>query len=177
MGRLAHVDSYYAASAHPAPDRPALAGSISCDVCVVGGGIAGCSAALHLAERGYDVVLLEEQRIGWGSSGRSGAQAIHGVAAGQANWGKMDKVIAMINDARRQGMKITADMYTYPAGATGLDASMPPWVEDGGYEAMFKGAHPRIPVSSAIFRLHRKLKKKGPLRLNEIRLLLRMPEH
>ena len=90
MGSLAHIDSYYAASAHPAPDRPALAGSISCDVCVVGGGIAGCSAALHLAERGYDVVLLEEQRIGWGSSGRSGAQAIHGVAAGQA---KLERLI------------------------------------------------------------------------------------
>ena len=90
MGRLAHIDSYYAASAHPAPDRPTLAGSIGCDVCVVGGGIAGCSAALHLAERGYDVVLLEEHRIGWGSSGRSGAQAIHGVAAGQA---KLERLI------------------------------------------------------------------------------------
>jgi len=56
----------------------------------VGGGIAGCSAALHLAERGYDVVLLEEHRIGWGSSGRSGAQAIHGVAAGQA---KLERLI------------------------------------------------------------------------------------
>jgi N-acyl-D-amino-acid deacylase len=50
----------------------------------------------------------------------------------------MDKVIAMINEARRKGMKITADMYTYPAGATGLDAAMPPWVLDGGYEALFK---------------------------------------
>ncbi len=83
MGRLAHIDSYYAASAHAAPDRPALDTSVDCDVCVVGGGIAGCSAALHLAERGYSVVLLEEHRIGWGASGRSGAQAIHGVASGQ----------------------------------------------------------------------------------------------
>jgi gamma-glutamylputrescine oxidase len=76
--------SYYAASAHPAPDRPALAGSLDCDVCVVGGGIAGCSAALHLAERGYRVALLEENRIGWGASGRSGGQAIFGLAAPQA---------------------------------------------------------------------------------------------
>ncbi|MFL6603816.1 MAG: NAD(P)/FAD-dependent oxidoreductase [Steroidobacteraceae bacterium] len=79
-----HAQSYYAASAHAAPDRSALAGSADCDVCVIGGGIAGCSAALHLAERGYRVVLLEENRIGWGASGRSGAQAIYGLAAPQS---------------------------------------------------------------------------------------------
>ncbi|MFZ1098367.1 MAG: FAD-binding oxidoreductase [Steroidobacteraceae bacterium] len=83
MVPLPYVRSYYAASAHPAPSRPALAGALECDVCVVGGGIAGCSAALHLAERGFKVVLLEQHRIGWGASGRSGAQAIFGVAAGQ----------------------------------------------------------------------------------------------
>ena len=83
MGPPGYVASYYAASARAAPERPALAGSAVADVCVVGGGIAGCSAALHLAERGFQVVLLEEHRIGWGASGRSGAQAIHGVAAGQ----------------------------------------------------------------------------------------------
>ena len=59
-------------------------------MCVVGGGIAGCSAALHLAERGLKVVLLEEHRVGWGASGRSGAQVIPGVAAGQA---KLDALI------------------------------------------------------------------------------------
>ena len=84
MAAAAHADSYYAASARPAPERPPLAGAVACDVCVVGGGIAGCSAALHLAEKGYSVVLLEQHRIGWGASGRSGAQAIHGVASGQA---------------------------------------------------------------------------------------------
>lgn len=85
-----HAASYYAASARPAPQRSALTGSAECDVCVVGGGIAGCSAALHLAERGYSVVLLEQHRIGWGASGRSGAQAIHGVASGQ---GKLERLI------------------------------------------------------------------------------------
>lgn len=83
MGRLPYVNSYYAASAHPAPQRPALTESADCDVCVVGAGIAGCSTALHLAQAGLRVVQLEEHRIGWGASGRSGAQAIHGIAAGQ----------------------------------------------------------------------------------------------
>jgi gamma-glutamylputrescine oxidase len=64
--------------------RPSLEGTVDCDVCVVGGGIAGCSAALHLAERGLSVVLLEEQRVGWGASGRSGGQALFGVAAPRA---------------------------------------------------------------------------------------------
>src|SRR6185312_2666349 len=92
----AHAASYYAASARPAPERAALTGSVECDVCVVGGGIAGCSAALHLAERGYSVVLLEQNRVGWGASGRSGAQALFGVAAGQA---KLERLIGA-RDAR-----------------------------------------------------------------------------
>jgi gamma-glutamylputrescine oxidase len=78
-----HATSYYAATAQPSPERPQLSGNIECDVCVVGGGIAGCSSALHLAESGHRVVLLEEQRVGFGASGRSGAQAIVGTAAEQ----------------------------------------------------------------------------------------------
>ena len=79
----AHIDSYYAASANPAPVFAPLAGETHVDVCVVGGGLAGCSTALHLAERGYRVALLESHRIGWGASGRSGGQAITGFASGQ----------------------------------------------------------------------------------------------
>src|SRR5688572_14739855 len=97
MSRPEPVNSYYAASARPTPPRPILSGTVSADVCVVGGGIAGSSAALHLAERGYDVVLLEGYRVGWGSSGRSGGQALVGVAAGQ---GKLDHLIGA-SDARR----------------------------------------------------------------------------
>jgi gamma-glutamylputrescine oxidase len=74
------ADSYYAATAHPAPRRPALAGDVDADACVIGGGLAGCSAALELATRGYKVVLLEGERVGFGASGRSGAQLIHGYA-------------------------------------------------------------------------------------------------
>lgn len=77
--RAAH--SYYEASSHPAPARPELNGTVDCDVCVIGAGIAGCSTALHLAERGYRVILLEAYRVGWGASGRNGGQALPGVAA------------------------------------------------------------------------------------------------
>ncbi len=66
--------SFYAARSCP-PDRfPAVAADARCDVCVVGGGFSGLSAALHLARRGYDVVLLEAQRVGFGASGRNGGQ-------------------------------------------------------------------------------------------------------
>lgn len=97
MGRAAYVDSYYTDSAHPQAKRASLAGTVECDVCVVGGGLSGCSTALHLAQRGYSVVLLEAQRIGWGASGRSGAQALFGVAAGQA---KLERLVGAA-DARR----------------------------------------------------------------------------
>ena len=69
-----HVESYYAATAKGLTFFPRLAEDASCDVCVIGGGFTGLSAALHLAERGYDVVLLEAQRLGWGASGRNGGQ-------------------------------------------------------------------------------------------------------
>jgi len=105
------VHSYYAATANPAPAFPALTGEIVADVCVVGGGIAGCSTALHLAEKGYRVVLLEGERIGWGASGRSGGQAIVGFASGQ------DKIVhaAGKENARRmwdisiEGLDLIAD--------------------------------------------------------------------
>jgi gamma-glutamylputrescine oxidase len=92
-----YLDTYYAATVRAPPLTPALAGRLSADVCVVGAGIAGCSAALALAERGYRVVLLEAQRIGWGASGRSGGQAIFGTAAEQSD---LERLLG-IEDARR----------------------------------------------------------------------------
>ena len=73
-------NSYYAATAVRERAFPPLQGSHSCDVAVVGGGLAGLSAALELAERGFSVTLLEAQQLGWGASGRNGGQAIHGLA-------------------------------------------------------------------------------------------------
>jgi gamma-glutamylputrescine oxidase len=76
--------SFYEASAAPPPaPREPLRGDLHADIAVVGGGIAGCSAALHLAQHGYRVVLLEARSIGYGASGRSGGQAIFGLAASQ----------------------------------------------------------------------------------------------
>ncbi len=74
----AHAPSWYAATANPAPDRPALGGDARADVCVVGGGYAGLSAALHLAQAGLDVVVIDAHRMGWGASGRNGGQLSHG---------------------------------------------------------------------------------------------------
>jgi gamma-glutamylputrescine oxidase len=69
-----YPDSWYAATARGVVARPRLRGAERADACVVGGGYTGLSAALHLAERGYDVVLLEAERVGWGAAGRNGGQ-------------------------------------------------------------------------------------------------------
>jgi N-acyl-D-amino-acid deacylase len=66
------------------------------------------------------------------------AEIYHLKAAGERNWPKMDRVLAKIAAARQEGTQISADMYTYLAGATGLDAAMPPWVQEGGYDAWRK---------------------------------------
>lgn len=71
---MAHPPSYYAATANDSTPPTPLTGDAQADVCVVGAGYTGLSAALHLAERGYSVVVLEAERIGWGASGRNGGQ-------------------------------------------------------------------------------------------------------
>ena len=75
------------------------------------------------------------------------AEIYHLKASGKPNWGKLDAVIERVNRARAQGIRITADMYTYTAGATGLDAAMPPWVQDGGLEAWIE--HLKDPATRA----------------------------
>jgi len=76
-----HVTSYYAASAHTQPVRASLVGDLSFDICVVGAGFSGLSTALHLAEKGYQVAVVEGARIGWGASGRNGGQVVNGLNA------------------------------------------------------------------------------------------------
>lgn len=72
--------TWYHATA-PSPERPRLIGDRSCDVCVIGGGLAGVSTALHCAERGLDTVLVEGETLGYGASGRNGGQALLGWSA------------------------------------------------------------------------------------------------
>jgi gamma-glutamylputrescine oxidase len=76
--------SYYVATANPSPRHAALQGTVDADLVVVGGGCTGLSTALHAAERGLKVVLLEGGRIGWGASGRNGGQMIPGLRKGAA---------------------------------------------------------------------------------------------
>jgi len=75
-----HTRSYYAATANEITDFAPLRGEQSADVCVIGAGFTGISTALHLAERGYDVHVVEANKVGWGASGRNGGQMIGGIA-------------------------------------------------------------------------------------------------
>jgi N-acyl-D-amino-acid deacylase len=92
----------------------------------------------HLRSEGNKWVEAVEELIRISSEARIPAEIYHIKAAGRQNWDKVDRVLAVINAARRRGLKITADMYMYTAGSTGLNASLPPWAMDGGYEALFK---------------------------------------
>ncbi len=81
--------SYYAATATPMDRLPALTGEARADVCVIGGGYTGLSAALHLAQAGMSVVLLEAHRVGFGASGRNGGQVGSGQRLDQDDLEKM----------------------------------------------------------------------------------------
>lgn len=90
--------SWYTATAQPLPPQPAAKGDLTCAVCVVGAGFTGLSAALHLAERGYDVVLLDAHRAGWGASGRNGGQ----VSGGQRL--EQDELETMVGEQVARGL-------------------------------------------------------------------------
>ncbi len=92
----------------------------------------------HMRSEGTRLIEAVEELLRIAREAGVPAEIYHLKAAGSSNLHTMDQVIAMVEKARREGLKITADMYTYTAGATGLDAAMPPWVLDGGYEAAFK---------------------------------------
>ncbi len=92
----------------------------------------------HLRSEGNEWVQAVKELIRISREAGLPAEIYHIKAAGRQNWKKVDEVLALVNAARRSGLKITADMYMYPAGATGLNASLPPWTMDGGYEALFK---------------------------------------
>ena len=104
-------------------------------MCIVGGGIAGCSSALHLAERGYRVVLLEDKRVGWGASGRSGAQALPGFACGQ------DKLIRLVGpQAARALWEVSVEGLALMRGLIAKHRIECDWV-DGQLQAALKPRH------------------------------------
>jgi N-acyl-D-amino-acid deacylase len=89
----------------------------------------------HLRSEGNDLLEAVDELITIARKADVAAEIYHLKAAGKANWNKLDAVIEKIQKACAEGLKITADMYTYTAGSTGLDAAMPPWVQAGGFRA------------------------------------------
>jgi len=92
----------------------------------------------HMRNEGDHELEAIDELISIARQAKIPAEIYHLKVAGQQNWSRLPEVIRKIEDARASGLKITADMYTYTAGATGLDASMPPWVQEGGLQAWRK---------------------------------------
>ncbi|HUO92882.1 MAG TPA: D-aminoacylase [Rhizomicrobium sp.] len=88
----------------------------------------------HIRSEGDRLEQAVQESIDIAEASGAPAEIYHFKQAGRDNWNKLGKVVAMINAARAKGVRITADMYNYTAGATGLDAAMPSWVQDGGLE-------------------------------------------
>jgi N-acyl-D-amino-acid deacylase len=92
----------------------------------------------HLRSEGNQFLESVDELITIARAAGVPAEIYHLKAAGASNWPKMDQAIAKIEAARKEGLRITADMYTYTAGSTGFDACIPPWSRAGGYDALFK---------------------------------------
>ncbi len=92
----------------------------------------------HMRSEGNQLLEALDELIRISREAKIPAEVYHIKAAGRSNWPKLDKLLARIEAAQKEGLKITADMYTYTAAGTGLDACLPPWTEDGGYPALFK---------------------------------------
>ena len=97
----------------------------------------------HLRSEGDRLLEAIDELVRIGREAGVPAEIYHMKAAGESNWGKEDLAIARIEKARSEGLKVTADMYTYTAGATGFDACIPPWARDGGYDALFRASRTR----------------------------------
>jgi len=92
----------------------------------------------HMRSEGNQLLEALDELIRISREAGIPAEVYHIKAAGQQNWPKIDDLLSRIEAAQKEGLKITADMYTYAAAGTGLDACLPPWTEDGGYPALFK---------------------------------------
>lgn len=89
----------------------------------------------HIRNEGPRLLEAADELIGIASRAGVPAEIYHIKASGRRNWGKLDTLISKVDSARAGGLRITADMYTYPASSTGLDATMPLWVQEGGHDA------------------------------------------
>ncbi|MEO5580059.1 MAG: D-aminoacylase [Gemmatimonadaceae bacterium] len=98
----------------------------------------GGSYISHMRSEGARLLEAVDELLTIGREAGVGAEIYHLKAAGIANWGKLAAVIAKVDSARATGQPVRANMYTYTAGATGLDAAMPPWVQEGGYKEWAK---------------------------------------
>ncbi|MDP9004028.1 MAG: D-aminoacylase [Verrucomicrobiota bacterium] len=92
----------------------------------------------HIRSEGNQLVEGIEELIKISRAAGIPAEIYHLKAAGEKNWPKIEQVLALVEAARKEGLKITADMYVYPAAGTGLTATLPPWTLDGGFEALYK---------------------------------------
>lgn len=92
----------------------------------------------HMRSEGNNILNAIDETIRIAREANLPAEIYHLKLGGKENWGKLDSVIAKIDKANKSGLRITADMYTYTAGATGLDATMPPWVQEGGIKEWIK---------------------------------------
>jgi N-acyl-D-amino-acid deacylase len=101
------------------------------ELCKVAGEYGGMYIT-HMRSEGNGIFGAVDETIRIAREAKLPAEIYHLKMAGNDNWWKLDSVLSKIDAANKEGLKITADMYTYPAGATGLDASMPPWVQEGG---------------------------------------------
>jgi N-acyl-D-amino-acid deacylase len=95
----------------------------------------GGSYISHIRSEGNRLEEAVDELIRIAREAEVPAEIYHLKAAGEQNWHKLDSVIGKIEAARAEGLRLTADMYNYTAGSTGLDAAMPPWVQEGGYDA------------------------------------------
>src|SRR5256712_1279392 len=92
----------------------------------------------HMRSEGNQLFEAFDELLRIAREAKIPAELYHIKAAGQKNWPKEDELLARIEKAQKEGLNVRANMYTYTAAGTGLDACLPPWTEDGGYPALFK---------------------------------------
>lgn len=137
-GRAPHAPSWYAASAGPLPSHPPLRGERRADVCVIGAGYTGLSSALTLAKAGYDVVVLEANKVGWGASGRNGGQIHPGFRqdpdklAATLGEDEARRMLGFAEDARLHQRRLIVEHGMEVDLADGLIHAVhkPAWVDD-----------------------------------------------